>query len=471
MPQTSTLDELDRATLPPVHVLALVLSYDDLLRDDAALFSLDADLVLGRSEGRLSHSAGQLLLPDGFLSRRHASIARVGDTRVVRDEGSRNGTWVNGQRVTQHVLCDGDLIEIGHSLLCYRVSREDPWAAAHAPLVGPTRTLSPRVAALARDIARIARSPEPVLLLGETGTGKELAARAVHALSGRAGAFCAVDCGAIPETLFEATFFGHRRGAFTGATEARGGEIARADGGTLFLDEVGNLPAVSQAKLLRAVETGQVAPLGSAETRDVDVRWVAATNADLFADEGGFRGDLLRRLAGYVGHLVPLRERREDLGILTAHVLRDAGFATAAITVAAGRALFTGAFPGNVRQLRATLRSAATLSAGRPIDVEHLPATAGAQPGVQPASLSRPPPSALAAPRLPSGLPPAPLPDPREAEPKPRRTEAPPAHEVEAALAASSGNVVRAAQLLGTHPRQVYRWIERHGIGLDRWRS
>jgi len=318
------------------------------------------------------------------------------------------------------------------------------WAPAEQDRVPSTQ-----VVALARDLARIGPSVEPVLVLAETGAGKEVVADALHRLSGRSGKFRAVDCGAVPENLFESTFFGHRKGAFTGAEEARTGEIALADRGTLFLDEVGNMSAAAQAKLLRVMETGKVTPVGAANAETVDVRWVAATNRDLFAEDGSFRQDLLRRLAGYTARLPPLRRRAEDLGVLTAHLLREAGIAKAAITPAAARALYASAFPGNIRQLRTSLRAAALLAADKAIDLAHLPATGGGAGAGSDAA----------------------EPSERGDSAAKKRVKAPTAAELEAVLAAAGGNVVRAAEQLGTHPRQLYRWLERYAISLDKYRE
>ncbi len=434
-----TLEETTAQSRRPVHRLTYALSYDDLLQDDACAFRLDKlPLRLTRSAGatRVAVEDGKILLSDRWMSSEHATIERRGDALVVKDEGSRNGTWVNGARISEHRLADGDLLEVGHSLLVYRFTDESAIVAdPDAAQIGPTRTLCPEVAALARDISRIAPSREPMLILGETGTGKEVIAEAVHRASGRTGELCAVDCGAVPETLFEATFFGHKRGAFTGATDARVGEIVRAHHGTLMLDEVGNMSAPAQAKLLRALEDGQVTPIGASEKQAVDVRWIAATNRDVL-DDGEFRSDLIARLAGFVARIPPLRARREDLGILSAYLLKQAGAASASITALAARRLFTSAFPGNVRELRATLRSATLLAAGKAIDIAHLPA-----------------------------------PRTRPTEPPDEKSDEKTDHaSVEAALEAHGGNVVRAAKALGTHPRQVYRWIERYAISLDRYR-
>ncbi len=436
--------------------LVYVLAYEDLLADGTTSLRLDgapASITIGRAgdDGPFGFRASaELRIPDAWMSGAHALLERQGDGWVLRDEGhSRNGTFVNGARIRQHALADGDLVEMGRSLLCYRVIDAAQAAALAVPAselrLGPTRTHCAEVAVLLRDLRRIAASRESVLVLAETGAGKEHVAQEVHRLSGRTGQYCPVDCGAIPESLFEATFFGHRRGAFTGAADARTGELVRADGGTLFLDEVANMSASSQAKLLRVLEDGRVTPLGAAEPQTVDVRWISATNRELFADQAAFRGDLLRRLAGYVARIPPLRRRREDLGALSAHLLREAGIERASITPAAARVLFTDAFPGNVRQLRTTLRSAAILADRGQVAIEeqHLPTFDPQSEPVTDPGLGR----------------------------TSRRTGVPGATEIEEALATTQGNVVRAAQLLDTHPRQLYRWIEKLAVPLAKYRQ
>ncbi|MBI4510145.1 MAG: sigma 54-interacting transcriptional regulator [Deltaproteobacteria bacterium] len=436
-------------------LLVYVLGYDDLLEQASAKFHLDhlpRAMTLGRAADdrpvgvRPPHA---LRVPDPWMSGDHATLERRGDAYVISDLGSRNGTYVNGSRVAEHRLADGDLIEVGHSLFCYRAVDLSLALLLDQPeenlRMGPTRTFCPEVALLLSDFRRIAQSKEPVLLLAETGAGKEIAASEIHRQSGRKGPFCPVDCGAIPEGLFESTFFGHRKGAFTHATESRLGEIPRADGGTLFLDEVANMSPSAQAKLLRVLEDGKVTALGAPEATLVDVRWVAATNRELMGDPA-FRSDLLRRLAGYVGRIPPLRRRREDLGVLASHVLQEAGIRAASITSAAARRLFCDPFDGNVRQLRATLRSAAFLAGGQAIDERHLPELA------------------------------PPLVDgetaPQVAEQGRQARKGPPSPEqLEAVLAATKGNVVRAAAALGTHPRQLYRWLEKANLSPDKYRG
>jgi DNA-binding NtrC family response regulator len=449
MPPLETLPEPTRSAAPRVPFFIHVLSYEDLLADTTIAFRLDRavfPVTIGRADdGPIGwRSPSELRAADRWMSAVHAILDKKGPAHVVVDQGSKNGTYVNGERTTEHRLGDGDLLEIGHSLFCYRTV-EAEWASdvgAGVRVLSPTRTHSDKMALLCRDVSRVASATLPVLILGETGTGKEIVARGVHERSGRKGAFCAVDCGAVPDSLFESTFFGHRRGAFTGAGDARDGEIVRADEGTLFLDEVGNLSPAGQAKLLRVLEDGRVTPLGADTERIVDVRWIAATNRDLFAakaNEPPFREDLLRRLAGHIVRLPLLRERREDLGLLAAHLLSLAGVKRGSITAAAGRVLFPHDFPGNIRQLRTMLTRATLLCGDGAIDVTHLPSEEA--------------------------------PEEDEESPAQRKaTDAPAPAEIEAALEATGGNVVRAAQRLGTHPRQVYRWLERFALPLERFR-
>lgn len=210
-------------------------------------------------------------------------------------------------------------------------------------------------------VRRLARSNLPLLILGETGTGKELLARLVHAFSGRRGPLVAVDCGAIPDDLVESILFGHRRGAFTGAVDHAEGVIERADGGTLFLDEMGSLPLRSQTKFLRVIETGEVTRLGAACPNRVDFRLVSTFLEDGTAPvrEGRFRLDLMHRLGGAVIRIPPLVERPADIVPLARHF---AGRAGCRLDVAVERELLQRPWPGNVRELRWTVERASLLA-------------------------------------------------------------------------------------------------------------
>ena len=226
-------------------------------------------------------------------------------------------------------------------------------------------------------IEKVATSMAPVLILGESGTGKELVARAVHECSHRAGGpFVAVNCGAIPENLIEAEFFGARKGAYTGATQDREGYFQAAQGGTLFLDEIGDLPLAMQAKLLRVIQERRVRPLGGVQEEAVDVRLVSATHRDLAAlvQDGGFRQDLFYRLNVIGLRTPPLRERREDLPELASSLLQrictESGLEAPELTPEALARLQTCELPGNVRELENLLQRALAMSDGQRLQAE-----------------------------------------------------------------------------------------------------
>ena len=226
-------------------------------------------------------------------------------------------------------------------------------------------------------VALVARSSFTVLILGETGTGKELVAQALHRLSDRRRRpFVALDCGAIPEPLLESELFGHEKGAFTGAERRKEGRFRLAEGGTCFLDEVGNMPIALQAKLLRVLESGHVQPVGADRARPMDVRFVAATNTDLLtrAEQGAFRSDLYFRLAQYAIRLPPLRDRREDIpGLATRFALEAATELRRPIEAIVPQALdvlAAHAWPGNVRELRNVMRRAVLHTSGLAVRAE-----------------------------------------------------------------------------------------------------
>jgi two-component system response regulator AtoC len=252
-----------------------------------------------------------------------------------------------------------------------------------AVIIGET----PAMVSLVTRIHAVADSDAPVLITGETGTGKELVARALHAQSSRnSKPFVEVNCAAFQDTLLEAELFGHERGAFTGAERRRDGRFRTADGGSLFLDEVGEMSPSAQAKMLRALQDGSFQPLGSSTTIKVDVRTIAATNVDLRSRiaDGKFREDLFYRLKVFHLHVPALRERRADLPLLAEYFCRQLATGTEpgapsltrrtpVITPRAWAALSHYRFPGNVRELKHALRHALVLSGGGDVDLEHLP--------------------------------------------------------------------------------------------------
>jgi transcriptional regulator with GAF, ATPase, and Fis domain len=247
-------------------------------------------------------------------------------------------------------------------------------------------------------VAQVAATNATVLLLGETGTGKELFARAIHDRSARRDRpLVKVNCAAIPATLIESEFFGHERGAFTGATQRREGRFALADGGTIFLDEIGELPIELQGKLLRVLQEGEFEPVGGTRTRKVDVRVVAATNVDLeqAAHGGAFREDLYYRLSVFPLRLPPLRERDEDVVLLAAamaeKLARTLGKHVSPLGPADVAALRSYAWPGNVRELRNVVERAIITSTDGRLHLDRMLPAGGA--------LAAPPPPAVAAPR------------------------------------------------------------------------
>jgi two-component system nitrogen regulation response regulator GlnG len=250
---------------------------------------------------------------------------------------------------------------------------------------------SPAMQQLYKQIGRAAGSDAPVLITGETGTGKECTARAIHAYSDRAGqTFMAVNCGAIPEQLVESELFGVVKGAYTGAVTARPGRFEAADGGTLFLDEVGELPLAAQVKLLRILDQQTVERLGSNRPIHLDVRIIAATNSDLSKAVAGnwFRSDLYYRLAVLQIAVPPLRERTADIPLLVRHFLPQFSTEPAGITPEALASLQARPWPGNVRELRNAVHHAAVAAGGEPITTQHLPPPAPLAAGSRsPASL------------------------------------------------------------------------------------
>ncbi|MGA9115501.1 MAG: sigma 54-interacting transcriptional regulator [Bacteroidota bacterium] len=241
---------------------------------------------------------------------------------------------------------------------------------------------SPKMRDLARLVHRVARTDATVLLLGESGTGKDLAAQAIHKLSPRAGRpYLAQFCGSIPDSLLESELFGYRRGAFTGAVGDKKGLLEVAEGGTFLLDEIADISSALQAKLLRVLENRVIIRLGDTEPRAINVRIIAATNKNLetLAGEGGFRPDLFYRLNVFPITLPPLRERREDIGLLARHFIGKISSSQARISPGALRKLEAHSWPGNVRQLMNVLQRALILCEGGAVEEEHV--ILGEEPG------------------------------------------------------------------------------------------
>ncbi len=306
-----------------------------------------------------------IVLTDATVSRKHAEIQVTADGILVRDLGSTNGTFVRGMRVETAVLTTESSVRLGNANLtvlpCARPMVPASDRRRFGSMIG--QSVAMREAFAVFELA--APTEVTVLIEGESGTGKELAASALHDHSPRAkGPFVVVDCSAAHDQLLDSQLFGHKTGAFTGASHERKGAFIEAHGGTLFLDELGELPLLCQAKLLRALEARTVQPLGSDRSVAVDVRVIAATNRDLSAmvEAKQFRFDLFHRLAVVHLRIPPLRERLEDIPLLVRHFYEGRGIDPGEIAGENLRRLECHEWPGNVRELRNALERAFVLS-------------------------------------------------------------------------------------------------------------
>jgi DNA-binding NtrC family response regulator len=375
-----------------------------------------------------------LELGDARMSSQHARVTRVGGAWVLEDLGSKNGTLVGTAPITRHELEDGDVFLVGHTAVVFRTAGGEAGDLDGAAPVAPgLATLSPALADAFQQLASAARTTVPIEITGETGTGKELAARAVHALSGRPGAFGAVNCGALAGTLLEGELFGHKKGAYTGADSDRAGLVRATDRGTFFLDEIAELPASSQAALLRVLQEGEVVPVGDDRAVKVDLRVVTATHKSLDreVDAGRFRADLRARLLGVAIAIPPLRERREDLATLVATLLdRVAPDRAVMFSLDSIAALYAHHWPLNIRELERAL-AAALAVAGDRIELQHLP------PALRSESAAKPAPPE---------------------EDSETRTQ------LAAALDRHAGNIAAVARELGKDPTQIRRWMKRFGL-------
>jgi transcriptional regulator of acetoin/glycerol metabolism len=396
----------------------------------------NARIELGRGEGASGFD-------DGRMSRRHAEVWAANGSLHVKDLDSRNGVFVDGAPAREGPLPDGArVLRVGDTFLLLRrdISR---FVGAVVTLDGGV-VVGPTLAEAHREVESVARSSDVLFVVGETGAGKELAARAFHARGvSSKGPFVAVNCASVPAALAERLLFGARKGAFSGADSDALGLVEAAHGGTLFLDEIAELPLEVQAKLLRVLETRQVTPLGATQAREVKLRLCSAAQSDLreAVGEGRFREDLYYRVARPSVRVPPLRERAEEIPWLL-----EAALGATASGVAAHASLVEEAllrpWPGNVRELLAEVKEAARRArdAGeRIVGASHLAREAGL------------PFAAAASPET--------LPGALEASP------------VEAALRATAGNVTEAARRLGVHRNQLRRWLVQNGVDAARFRG
>jgi DNA-binding NtrC family response regulator len=333
------------------------------------------ELALGQAVTLGSGPGGGLRLADRTVSARHCELSVDEQGVLVRDLGSKNGLYFGGARVPQARLDTGGAsFVIGRSTVSVRPARgAAPAKASGLPgIVGNSEVMR----RIADEVRRHARTRAPILIQGESGTGKDLVARAIHALGRPGGPYVPLNVGAIAESLADSELFGHRRGAFTGAVAHRQGAFEQAHRGTLFLDEVAELSAGVQVRLLRVVEDGSVRPLGAHTSTLVDVRIVSASWAALAerVEEGRFRSDLYHRLSTVTLRLPALRERRSDIPALTSVLLRrlEPELGPKQLSSDALAALVAHDWPGNVRELGGALYRAAALASGTQILAQHL---------------------------------------------------------------------------------------------------
>jgi DNA-binding NtrC family response regulator len=405
-------------------------------------------VTIGRGTGRAARRVVEngrptleIEIPDKRMSLHHARLDRSGSTWKFVDCASTNGSRINRNRTTTKALSDGDVLETGRTLFRYRAEMTTPANAAadvdSETLRGLPKSFGTLLPRLERDLdtlARVARSDVAVLLLGETGTGKEVLARGIHEHSRRAGPFVAVNCGGLPVTLIEALFFGHKRGSFSGAVRDELGLVRAAQGGTLFLDEVGDLPPSGQAALLRVLQEHEVIPVGSTRAIEVDIRVVAATHRALpsLVKSGAFREDLFARLSAFTHTVPPLRDRIDDIGVLIAALLggvlmpdgKPMSFSSVAFN-----SLIEYRWPQNVRELEQRLKIGALLGSDGRIELDADLSNAGSASVVE----------------------------------RPQRREPVTLDEIEAALR-EAPSLSAAASALRIHRSHLYRLIRHFGI-------
>jgi transcriptional regulator with GAF, ATPase, and Fis domain len=341
------------------------------------------DYVVTKDTIRIGTAAdNELVLNDETVSRNHAEILKTKDGYLIRDLNSTNGTFVGNVKVKEVFLSASSIIKVGKTKIRFTPQDEliDIYPSTKSKF-GDILGQSLEMRKIFGILEKIAPTNVTVVIGGETGTGKELVARAIHDHSKRAKMpFVVFDCGAVAENLIESELFGHEKGSFTGATNARQGAFEMADGGTIFLDEIGELSLDLQPKLLRVLETGEIKRVGADRPKKVNVRVVCATHRNLkeMISQGLFREDLYFRLSVVPVYLPPLRKRKEDIQVLVNHfvklgLLEDPESQVAGITDEVKKIFEEFHWPGNIRELKNAIDRGFSFCETDQIDVSHLP--------------------------------------------------------------------------------------------------
>lgn len=406
-------------------------AHDPLLAPEIVPLVPEQTLILGRDH--------RFATNDPWMSGRHAEIFMHDGRWNLRDLGSSNGTRHQGAPRSTGELAHGDLFETGGTF--WRFHEQRLAKAVEAPKTDDVlTTLNPGFQNTISRLRRVARTRVPVMLIGSTGTGKEVLARRLHELSGRAGDFVAINTAAIQTNLIASELFGVERGAHSLAHDSRLGRVRQAHTGSLLLDEIGDMPLEVQATILRLLQESEVVPVGSDVATKVDTRFICATHQDLdsLIDSGEFRADLFARLKGCRLRIPDLYERPEDLGLLIARFLKRFGAEDKTFAPSAYRALMLYSWPYNVRELERAIESAVAISTSARIEKNDLPqAVVSVQTKPEPyADVSA-----------------------HERESELRRL-----------LASHRGNVSAVARSSGRSRMQIHRWLKRFNIDPSEYR-
>jgi transcriptional regulator with PAS, ATPase and Fis domain len=393
--------------------------------------------------GRGSAASGPSFFDDRLLSREHLRITRTSRGYEIEDLGSTNGTFLDGPRLGRPThLSSGALVLFGNQVAVFRLVAEADLSALAQDAATPfglVSTSSPALALIYARLRKLARTDGELLLVGETGVGKEICARAIHRVSGRKGRFVAINCTALPGSLVESELFGYLAGAHSTARAAKPGLVEAADGGTLLLDEIGDMAPELQTKIFRFLQDRTFSPLGSTKPRRVDVRVIAATTRQAIG-AGALRGDLVARLGAEPIVIPPLRKRPEEILPLVEHFAEGA---LREIEPAAVRALCLYGWPLNVRELEKTVAHSLALTVGVRLRLEHLPAAIRG-------ALQRGAPIEV-----------------RRRDPRP----APDADELEQLLKQHDGNVASVARALDRKWNVVWRWVVKYKLRPEKFRG